>query len=332
MRALRREHMDRCVKDVDLLRLYWNGCAHAPWAEYAAKRFDAQNVSDAAPITMINVGANKGYGAPAFLSLWSESLRARLRAKEWKWAIQRYARTDRPNKTHGFLIHTPDGPCHESSLRREAHTRELPAQVHMLELLAANRRLLRWLVNHTQIANAARVYDYAVSNVTYTQPVIDGYAGVEYLSLSSQGKKSKAKPTMMQVLTVDDFMTRERINHAVWSVEIDTEGWDALVLEGMRGALREHRVLFVEFEYSSRGFWKQFKDRRTLYATQRWMGDLGYTCYLETSHDVAPISGHCWRDEFEASRWSNVVCTHSEILHDMAQEGYARRIALKKPS
>ena len=71
-------------------------------------------------------------------------------------------------------------------------------------------------------------------------------------------------------------------------------------------------------------------DRRTLEQTQRWLGELGYTCFLQTSFDLAPISGPCWRAEFERRHWSNVLCAGREaelsLLYNISAEGKARRL------
>ena len=39
-------------------------------------------------------------------------------------------------------------------------------------------------------------------------------------------------------VALDDFFARQRLR-SIYHVAIDTEGWDALVIEGMRTALKE---------------------------------------------------------------------------------------------
>ena len=299
---------------------------------------------------MINVGANKGYGVATFLALHMASVQDRLTARRWKHGIQAYAKGKGfDNKTHNFLKMYPDGPCYESLVSHARHTREWRVRAHMLELLPANRNLLRWLCHDFNITDITHVHDYAASNVTRAEQapgVAKAFSGFEGASLSLSAPWTRAPrrggtaTDAVNTITIDDFMAREGIGH-VWSVEVDTEGWDALVLEGMRGALRERRIAFVEFEYSARGFWSagsavHDRDRRSLQQTQAWLGSLGYTCFLQTNTHIAPISGACWNDSFERRRWSNVLCAHDadalDLLHNQtATRGAANCCALHIP-
>ena len=74
-RRARRVGMQHCAADALNLVPQWDGCAHAPWIERAAELHHASSsVADGSPVSNIVVGANKGYDAPSFLSLWSHSL------------------------------------------------------------------------------------------------------------------------------------------------------------------------------------------------------------------------------------------------------------------
>ena len=96
----------------------------------------------------------------------------------------------------------------------------------------------------------------------------------------------------------------------------DTKGWDALALEGAHASLRAQRIVVLKFEYSGKGFWEAGRaDGRTLGATQEWLRALGYYCFLELPGHLRPISGACWRAEYEYHRWSDVVCScRPEVL------------------
>ena len=344
-----------CAADALSLVRHSNGCAHAPWIQRAADLHHASSsVADGSLVSNIVVGANKGYDAPAFLSLWSPSLAKRLGGQTWKRLIMAYAKgtgvdkdictfctyVEASNRKHNFLQMFPTGPCkNEANVRHKHHARSrLVPHVHLLELLPSNRQLIRWLVNRTDIASFAHVHDLAASNESsraFSAPDASKYAGIEALALSvpwnlKEKKRSFRTGNTIETTTIDDFMARERLSEA-WLVQIDTEGWDALVLEGMRKSLAAKRIAFVEFEYSGRNFWSPASgaDRRTLEQTQRWLGELGYTCFLQTASDLAPISGQCWRADFERRRWSNVLCAGREadlaLLYNMSAEGAARR-------
>lgn len=59
---------------------------------------------------------------------------------------------------------------------------------------------------------------------------------------------------------------------------VDTEGFDALVLEGAHRTLRAHRVHIVEFEYNSAvGYWHpRFEEARSLTGALTSMRKIGY--------------------------------------------------------
>lgn len=321
--------MAHCTPDASQLAASWFGCGHVDYMERAANAFATSSSSAGREVVMINVGANKGYSAIPFLIQWSSALQARLTMRNWKHGLLAFAGgASGDNRTHRFLQTYAAGACAEANRRVEKHQREIPAKVHMLELLESNRRLLRWLVNNFNLTSSALVHNLAASNETMYQPAVQGFVGMEFLGLPNRRAKKPKRGPMLETVTLDEFMARQHLEIA-YAVEIDTEGYDALVLEGMRGVLRAHRVTWLEFEYSGKGYWgKSHPEARSLNATQRWLWDLGYSCFLETAKYLAPISGPCWLDRFEKRRWSNVVCSHQphvQMLYAMADEGYAQR-------
>ena len=336
-----------CVMDASNLIKGWQGCTQAPWAFHAAESYGAiRPANDTEPVIVINVGANKGYNVVSFATLWSNALWQRLDPQAWQKAILAYANGQGDGNRKRYLNYKPDGACHETSgkyrLRhqQQAHRRERTVHVHLLELLPSNRQLLRWLINFTRLSDVAFVHDYAISNATYLAPEPAGSAGYETVSLKDGafanrvGARWGQNKRTIQVLTLDEFMLRQRLDE-VWAVVIDAEGYDALVLEGMRRVLGAHRVVFVEFEYHSIGYWGSavpLSERRSLKATQQWLGALGYTCFMEAWDTVAPISGPCWMDAFETRQWSNVVCTHrAELLYNMSEQSYIERLSRRAP-
>ena len=333
--------MATCVKDASDLIKGWQGCTQAPWAFHAAESYGAiRSANDTEPVIVINVGANKGYNVVSFATLWSNALWQRLNTQVWYTAILAYADGQGDGVKHGYLKWNPDGACKETSWKhrlrhkQQAHSRERTVHVHLLELLPSNRQLLRWLINFTRLSDVAFVHDYAISNATYLAPEPTGWSGNELVSLRDGDRADRERArwgqnkSTIQVLTLDEFMLRQRLDE-VWAVVIDTEGYDALVLEGMRRVLAAHRVVYVEFEYHGIGHWGSavpLSERRSLKATQQWLGALGYTCFMEAWDTVAPISGPCWMDAFETRQWSNVVCTHrAELLYNMSEQGYIKR-------
>jgi FkbM family methyltransferase len=218
----------------------------------------------------------------------------------------------------------------------------------MLELVKPNRALLRHLISQFRLGSQAYVHDLAASNATYLEPQPVDPAGTETASLKP-GKKSRDKRLkrslgqVVQVDTLDNFLARLALKD-VYAVEIDTEGHDALVLEGMHESLRARRVGFLKFEYSHKGYWAEnAQDRRTLERTLGWLDEAGYTCFMEARGGqkyggaLAPISGHCWNATLERPHWSNVVCAHDRqgglsILHNLSFRQYQRRRIARWPA
>ena len=60
----------------------------------------------------------------------------------------------------------------------------------------------------------------------------------------------------MDVVALDDFFAAHDLEK-IYYVSIDTEGFDPLVLEGMRGAISRRQVSIVEFEVNTLGFWSR---------------------------------------------------------------------------
>jgi hypothetical protein len=87
-------------------------------------------------------------------------------------------------------------------------------------------------------------------------------------------------------------------------LKIDTEGSDALVIEGARRLLKYQLVRCIIFEYSNLSPWIDMK----LYDIVKYLDEHGYGCYLEGHGELWSISGECWHYMYEFHAWSNVVC------------------------
>jgi hypothetical protein len=110
--------------------------------------------------------------------------------------------------------------------------------------------------------------------------------------------------TMLRIpsLSVDKYVRRHNISR-VHLLSIDTEGFDALVLEGARSSLGGHngvRVDVVEFEFNPMAFWNPLNpERRLLRDAVAWLHGVGYSCFWQGNRGcLAPASGNCWRKKF----------------------------------
>jgi hypothetical protein len=99
-------------------------------------------------------------------------------------------------------------------------------------------------------------------------------------------------------------------------LSVDTEGQDALVLEGARTLLASRRVTVLEFEFIGRGFWRldHPEQRRRKHVLEALEG-FGYRCFWQGEQHaaggrLAHANGRYWCDAFQFRARSNLVCSH----------------------
>ena len=119
----------------------------------------------------------------------------------------------------------------------------------------------------------------------------------------------------VEATTVDAWAAKHGITH-ISVLSVDTEGWDALVLEGADGMLSRRQIDALEFEYHSVGLWSPSApetDRRTLKAAVARLWQHGYTCFFagKASPAVIAVNGPHWCDHYEIHQASNIVCAHA---------------------
>ena len=96
-------------------------------------------------------------------------------------------------------------------------------------------------------------------------------------SLPEKGPKET-----VQIVQLDTFLEHKYpvgLPGPIVFVKIDTEGFDAAVVRGMRKALAQHKVWSFDFEFT-----KAWKDGRTKHPERikvlgDWLATLGYACY-----------------------------------------------------
>ena len=281
-----------CIPDASTtLADAWRGCARGDWLELLTRH--VPKLFSAAPV-LVEVGANKGYAAPEFLSLWTKRSPS---MQSWRAALEDLAYGRRPllgetaTQMHGFLKAQICGACSDSCSRaRRPPMMELDgARVHLIELTKNNINLLRYAVNVTGSSEFVSVHHMAISNASGEVKTVAVRLGTEYTSVVSSRtpKAYRLEPAPVEQLPLDLFLDRMGLG-VVDVVSIDTEGHDALVLEGMRRTLSERRVTLLEFEYSGKGFWNPAHcpspaDHRTLQRSVAWLDKLGYRCYMQVA-------------------------------------------------
>lgn len=101
-------------------------------------------------------------------------------------------------------------------------------------------------------------------------------------------------------------------------LQIDTEGYDVLVLQGARQTLASHRVRMLMFEYNNNPPWSDF----TLQSVIQELEGFSYDCYFSGQGRLWKISG-CWHSVFETRAWMNVLCLlRNDPWHRIAEKYY----------
>jgi len=169
------------------------------------------------------------------------------------------------------------------------------------------------------MADLISIHDLAGSNVTQRMAMpgrllpsaSKSRYGFEISALCRAGERGCTEP--IEAIALDDLFGRIAGAGPIYQVVIDTEGWDGLVLEGMRASLIARRVAIFSFEYTYKGFWAS-KDRsscRSLSALLTWVGDAGYECFWQTKRHLVPASGACLSPASHGEvGWSNLLCAH----------------------
>ncbi len=130
-------------------------------------------------------------------------------------------------------------------------------------------------VRRFELSDDVRVHDLAASNVSGTvsrQRIMTGDERAQALVSSECTREARADGgadggggggggsggdsacETTRTTTIDEFLGALGLSSA-YQVDIDTEGFDALVIEGMRAALARRTVAIVRFEVSDRGYW-----------------------------------------------------------------------------
>ena len=295
------------------------------------------------PWTYFNVGANKGIEIAAMMQRFDNRT---FTSGHWAQELRAYA------KRRHLRVYRSCGAACNTCL--ELPRRVLPpvgVRVHAFEMEAVNAAWLRTACERFGITPSVTLVEGVVSNRTGTAALSTAWTshmvgwergvvqaehepagapvGMEpVVAPRTDGQRSRpaVKPAAaaqraVPMLTLDHYIESRGIAH-VHHVAIDAEGFDALVIEGMRGALARGVVDVVEFEYGSVGHWSPTQpnaaDVRTLDGTLELLRRAGYPCFVQGNGGcLVPVSGPCFRPSLRASyAWSNYVCAR----------GHARRV------
>ena len=301
-----------------------NGCSKSPWAERVAGVLHRES-----PITLVNVGANKGYKVPEFLALWSKPAhRVEGYNRGWQRHLLAYAKQIHSGHLKSFSC----GNCGDCNAEAPpAHNRSAAVRIHLLEIAPANQMLLRHVIQATSLDDVVSLHPFGGSNVRARVPIIKSVLPGDERQGVLVGKKaarfnSANASVLVDVVALDDFFAAHGLTK-IYHVSIDTEGFDSLVIEGMRGAISRRQVSIVEFEVNTLGFWS----RGRLNQAFAVFDAARYSCFWVLPSGLLPASGACLTPQAERGRlkWSNVVCAHEpEVVTELsalAHESYVAR-------
>lgn len=269
---------------------------------------------------VLQVGSNKGYGIAEFLHTWTQR---GVTNRAWYHHIQRFAR----EVESGFLKRDACGPCGQCNPRPALkHTRD-GGVAHALELLGRNRLLLRNVSSYARVDDLVHVHELVGSNETRQMWMHDDatqHYGSETGALCERPLASHGCTQPVRATSLDDFFDRTFGEAApIYQVLVDTEGWDALVIEGMRRALLAKRVSLLSFEYTYKGFWSTggtagTANCRALATLLSWLWRAGYSCFWQGRRHLVPANGPCLDPPMHGEvGWSTLLCAHEPPVLDV---------------
>ena len=276
-----------------------------------AEQLDATRQNRTAPVVLLNAGVNKGF---ELLDLYQiHHGHFNFTGKRWHELL---LSTENPQRC---LEHCC-GVC-STCLKRHltipkplALRQGLPVELYGFDALPANHIMLTWMVARTGLP--ATLTHAAVGDSVKQVLVQNESAGFENGG-PLRGRRGPG-PGRVPVpqLTIDAFVAQRGIEY-LDHVLIDVEGWDAHVIDGMKGMLTARRIELFEFENSPK--WREVDGSRETTLPYTLSGVLdrvaqlgGYHCFWHDHHgNLAEASPPCWRKELEAMHeraWRNLVC------------------------
>jgi hypothetical protein len=303
-----------------------SGCPSAAWQDAIAPLLARSHQGN---LTLVNVGANKGYNVAEFLQRFhSPRLQPARKLTSTAWHTE-LLRADAYKR--GVRVRFGCGLCNACRAPPPRARFNVPVDVHAVEMVRLNAQALRNLFAAFHVPGA--VHHLAMSNFSGTATYRAAtQVGLEHYELGKDVDKFRSES--VPCATLDDFATRQLRPRQLVPAEprgggggaargddgpridllsIDAEGQDALVLEGAAELLRRRAVGVLEFEYIMRGYWRADKgrDQRLLADVLARLETFGYACYWQgESGQLAHASGAYWCEAFAFRLRANLVCAH----------------------
>ena len=299
------------------------------------------------PIVFLNIGANKGFAVAQMMQQFT--LKPGFNNQDWLTAMGDYLMETYGVKQESLANFLPDycgacRACKDHVTLMPNVTRSMELDVHAFEIAQPNARWLRWVFArfgiHASVVRAAATNETGRVKIPYGEGIAD--FGDERSAVRSTGASMKQHgknadcPNCRQFrcyeegtcwnylsgIALDDYIGQEGL-HRIHLLSIDTEGHDALVLEGLRNSLSKGVVDVIEFEFNVQlGSWNpRSTQRRTLHSMVLMLEANGYGCFWQSGDGcISPVSGECWKGSFERVGWSNLVCGRGKRVKEGASK------------
>jgi len=286
---------------------YYSSCPHTDnsghlWQLESEKQMYGHET--AIPFVVVNIGANKGYVASEWLELFHPELG--ISPASLKKHFDNLAAKGLLGRAHHLC-----GACDDCKtgprLQRLERTKR-PLLMHAIEPNPVNVRMLREMYNMaigSEVSKYLIIREMAMSNQSQIAKFRKTDFGDETgsLQIGNHGNTIDVK-----VGTLDAYVRLEGISHIDY-LKIDTEGYDALVLEGAERLLQEGQIDAIEFEYHSIAYWSRGgPERRFLRDVVQKLDKYGFACYILGRDGATVQLTKCWNEKLEIEFWSNIGC------------------------
>ena len=248
-----------------------------------------------------DVGANKGYTIALWLSTWMPQLN--ISQKNVYELLKEQLKVD----DCGACL-----DCRESVLNisqknnNNSSSSTIPTRItiHAFEPIRDTYEMLLQLRLQFNLSDVF-IHNLALTNSTGVKKMVKCAAGKESCGLVLTQSNPADVIVDVNTMRLDDFVEKYQIEQDIDLLKIDTEGADALVLDGARKLFAKERVRMLIFENHQVGMWQTINLTDVLQSLEKQ----GFICHLIGRTGMIRMT-KCWLPIYDLKWWSNVLCVH----------------------
>lgn len=301
-----------------------SACPTESWFEYFF--YANSNIS-----IIIDIGFNKGYYIPFFLSIWKPWLNI-TQNTYYKDLIHLYGNEKkyRGNCMEAFNINPIIPISSWPNLTKVSKLLFLG-----FDLNKKNKELVDNLFLSYQVSN--KLFNQSISISLHTAAITNhsGFGYVEKCELgfeicriiesSNSIISNQQDYDMIPYLTVYNiFSMLPNPSNIIDVFIIDTEGYDPIILYDLYSYLARHQIRLVMFENNNCNGQCNCPWAYTKLSDIIKQFDLySYSCYYAGTYRVWRISGRWWDELYEIRKWSNVFCIYkNDVWYHVIENSY----------